>query len=67
MDKKTRKAYILSFIIQVIVTGGLMFLFYYFADKSLLLTATLKALSFGLFISTVNIITNHWLTKKYKT
>ena len=55
---------ILSIILKAIIMGGIMFLFYYYDDKTELKKALLKASVIGLLFGGITTWTENWRLKK---
>ncbi len=63
MNNNTKRN-ILLITIKTVVMGGLMFLFYYYADKIELKKALLKAATFGLLVGMVSTWGENWWINK---
>ena len=60
------KATILSIVIKTVIMAGIMFLFYYFPDKTELSKSLMKASFVGVFFGVVSTLTQNWWVNRAK-
>lgn len=65
--KNKLKTIVISFFIKAVIFGGIMFIFYYFVDKTPLNKALSKAATVAVLFGIINIVADALLNKKKTT